>query len=348
MNSRIPERHFKHTSARSADGEQTNIEAPNKENASLGRGRDSSNRKRKYEKDQGSTENGDCSANGGHKVDENDEDRDREGYKLREEREGATVDNSDQDREGPVIRQRKGKGGQASGDVSHRNRLHAITLDLSSDGNRTTLAAAQNGFYQDLQSLHVQVKIDNKLKTCSFTEEEAIAITNFFFDDVMGSKAYTRLQRFIKIYTTLSQDGTNQRTVTRAELAACDAALPLQIRKFFSTFARAQQTKSNQNPELAAFRHVQLAMELLQEYNSLREAARKKDKDLIESLLRAGWKPARGVSWTSVVIKCLASEVGMTTTALQNICQSAQGVQTLADHFGAGIICVLPPNTMTR
>ena len=64
---------------------------------------------------------------------------------------------------------------------------------LSAKANKAAFEVAQDKFYKKFKKLKVKVIKDNKIEQQRFSKSEAVKITNFFFANIIGPKAATRL-----------------------------------------------------------------------------------------------------------------------------------------------------------
>ncbi len=228
------------------------------------------------------------------------------------------------------------------------DRLGALTLAIDSDVDTGRLQTVRDSFFRKLLGMRAPVMIDNKEQMAGFDEEEAVDITNFFFVEMMGPNAIHRLRSLIRSYSTDHPDGLDQGAAARARTLSLMDENPLSIRRFYIAFSRAQSTRTSPNSGLGRMYQVRLSMALLDQYNSLRRMAAQKDPALLNFLRGRGYQTERGVGWQSCTVRCLAESLEVSPTILQNICQSAQGVAALAEHFGNGILAILPVGAMNR
>ena len=66
-------------------------------------------------------------------------------------------------------------------------------MALSAEANKAIFKVIQDKFYKKLEKLEVKVTKDNKVKWQRFSKRKAVEITNFFFANIIGLKAATRL-----------------------------------------------------------------------------------------------------------------------------------------------------------
>ena len=206
----------------------------------------------------------------------------------------------------------------------------------------------RDAVYEDVVGLKIWVTKDSKRQLINIPPKQAVEIINFIFIDIMGPGALNRLRTLVKFYITYHERGSDKGAAARAALLASDLDSPSYIRRFFGAYSKVERSRNHPSHVYAALQATRLNLELLEKYTELREMVQERDAGLLDFLEGSGFRPSKGVSWTSCIINYLASKLKISTTILQNTCQSAQGVKGLVDQFGPGIITVLPPGAMSR
>ena len=140
--------------------------------------------------------------------------------------------------------------------------LIPIKLALSSQLGVPELEVACDDFFNWLSTLQVRVRVDNKVRTKNFDKLEAIAITNFFFTEVMGPDARRRLVSLITYYNNHKDELVDVGAGARAERLALDIATPPAIRRFYRSFLRAHRQKINTQTIYALFMRSVTNLEL--------------------------------------------------------------------------------------
>jgi hypothetical protein len=196
------------------------------------------------------------------------------------------------------------------------DKLEEIKMALSAEADKAVLEIARDKFYKKLEKLEVKVIKDNKVERQRFSKSEAVEITNFFFADMMGPKAATRLQALLRSYTADYNDGIDRGAGARAEAAAKDDANITTVRSFFDAFARTQRSRPNLQGGLAAMEQIMLHVELLSQFNRLKTLAAAKDTALLSFLRDSGYKTSRGLGWQSCVINFLADSIHISPSVL--------------------------------
>jgi hypothetical protein len=208
------------------------------------------------------------------------------------------------------------------------------------------LRSAQSSFFAALSSLKVQIIKDNKPATHGFKVEEATAITNFFFIEVMGPEAHQRLRGLASYYNTYQKDLIDIGAATRAGDLAKDTTNPVEIQRFYSSFYRAHSHSIDSHTIYASLMRTTASVDLYSEWSSLRDLANRKDLQLKGFLAHKGYVPSRGVDLRTLVNKYLADQLRLSSVlVLHNACQSAQGIAEMVNIFGSGVLPLLPAQT---
>jgi hypothetical protein len=225
-----------------------------------------------------------------------------------------------------------------------------VTIDLSQDADVTVVKRGATAFLKVIMDMTQTITRDNRDIKKKFTSVEARDITNFFFVEMMGPNAFTRLQSLVQGYSSARGDGTDRGAATRA-LAAAQIPLPEKLEnvtRFFTTYAHTEYSKEPSNTALAHLHQLQLHMDLLAQFNELRVLAAAQDPTLMDWLYQSNYRTSRGVSRQTLILNYLADQIGIKTTVLQNHCQVAVGVTQLVEKFGKGILAILPPGSMRK
>jgi hypothetical protein len=184
-----------------------------------------------------------------------------------------------------------------------------------------------------------------------FTSTEAIAITNFFFTEVMGPETYTRVANIAQYYNTnRSPDNISQATAVRAALLANDETIPGPLKSFYASFSLVHRLMVNTNTNYGSLIRTISTVDLYNKWQGLRKLARKGNANIIEFLNKQGLYTRPGVDLHSLVNQYLSNALGFgnNTNTLQNTCQAAQGISYLIEQFGDGIVIFLPTSASTR
>jgi len=93
-------------------------------------------------------------------------------------------------------------------------------LDISNNWNVNNITAARDKFFAVVYGLIVKIKKNNKNIIKEITEEEAVNITNFFFSQIMGRPALSRLSSLMQLYNKHSDGKPDKGVSKRADEAA--------------------------------------------------------------------------------------------------------------------------------
>jgi hypothetical protein len=227
---------------------------------------------------------------------------------------------------------------------SESHTLLDIQLALSPTVGPAVLQSARDAFFDRILALDFTLKKDNRDTAGGFTQEEATEITNFFFTEIMGPNACTRLGALVKSYNRHKEEETDIRLSARADTLARDESTYPPIRQFYRTLARARRYEFNTQTPYASFLAVVDNVQLYEQWEQLRGLAKAKDNTLIAFLSSNGYYTKPGVDYRSLVNQYLTKSLDLSsTTILINICQAAQGISELSYKFSKGVVVLLPP-----
>jgi hypothetical protein len=223
----------------------------------------------------------------------------------------------------------------------------SCALAMSAEIGLNVLSHKRRALQQDLNQLHVEVKIDNQRRMASFSSDEARELTNFFFDEVMGSQGLLQVSNIIKFYFSPPSDGVDNSTAARAEKMSNDKDCLPQIRDFFGAFSKAVRCENSRTSCFGRWQIMLRKLELFGRFTKLRQMAKDKHPDLLNFLTAKGneYQTGQGRGWVSCSNRYLADSLGMTDNKLQCTCLDMQGIAELVKHFGPGITLVIPPYT---
>jgi len=230
------------------------------------------------------------------------------------------------------------------------NKLLPITLDISNDWNVDSITAARDNFFAAVHGLTVKMKKNNKKIIKKITEEEAIDITNFFFNQVMGKPAYNRLSSLVRSYNEHDDGEPDKGLSERADEAAKNTKHAT-LKHFFTTMGAVTRASRPNNSIIQQIYHLHMLKDLAEAYMKLivevstekpTAMGKEKKKRLLEEFESQGYGTDIGQGWKTAVNKYICDKLGYTQTILSNKVQSGKVVQTLVDEFGTGIVPVIP------
>lgn len=257
----------------------------------------------------------------------------------------------------PATTRKSSKAGRPRGSARSSvqpPRKPGATLAISSDCGLTELSAIRTRFEAELLQISLASR-DGSAKSHGFTEEEAADLTGFFFDDIMGPVSLQRLIGLVKSYTPTDggdgesgdDDKTDAGALVRLKKIAHDKQAPLVIRRFFGTFHHHQRLQ-NTNAVMVHLQQIIDSRELLLNYERVRTHVEDRDVATLNYLTEKGMTVGVGRGWSTVAIDFLADRVQIKRSTFVNMCERAKGINTLVDHFGEGILPLLPPGSMHR
>jgi hypothetical protein len=229
-------------------------------------------------------------------------------------------------------------------------KLLPIMLDISDNWNVDNITAARDKFFAAVHCLTVKIKKNNKNIIKEITEEEAVDITNFFFGQIMGRPALSRLSSLVQSYNKHSDGEPDKGVSERADEAAKNTKHAT-LKHFFATMGAVTRASRPNNSIIQQIYHLHTLKDLAEAYmkliaevstKKLTAMGKEKKKRLLEELESQGYSTDIGQGWKTAVNKYICDKLGYTQTILTNKVQSGKVVQALVDEFGTGIIPVIP------
>jgi hypothetical protein len=117
---------------------------------------------------------------------------------------------------------------------------------------------------------------------------------------------------------------------------------------FNLVFSAAHQQRLSSATQYATWQKHVRSLDLYNEFTRLQQEAVKKEPALVTFLEKSGLSPARGDYRTLVNEHLCATLHIESVNVLQNTTQAAKGIRALVDHFGDGILVMLPATPMWR
>jgi len=214
------------------------------------------------------------------------------------------------------------------------------------DANYDEITRLRDTFFQNLQNLNVELK--SSTGKASFSRDEAIEVTNFFFAEVMGPAALKRLKTVLREYQSHPQDGIGIIAAAKARALSEDAELNMDFRKFFESMHTTQRLSAHPKSSIAGLHVLLEDLRLHSRFQELMTKASNKDVELIAILTKKGYVTKRGVTWKSCAIQYICDSLKISVAALDTTCQAVQGVSQIVELFGMGILVILPPGITTK
>jgi hypothetical protein len=220
--------------------------------------------------------------------------------------------------------------------------LSGSLLGITDDVSSLTMKERRDEFHKYLSRVEIRQVINKTTVVEGFTAEQAVELTNFFFDQIMGPNGLSHVASLISYYATHPPGEPDQGLAGRAsELAAGDDK-PLAVRHFFGTVSRQQALAQSNSTLFKMLQQNVVNLQVLGVLNDLKERANKKDPELCDYLRRMKEEPGRGKGWTSCLINHLTSTLGITPNAFSSLTAAAQGAQCLVSELCEGVLCLLP------
>ena len=232
--------------------------------------------------------------------------------------------------------------------------LLPITYGLTEAYSVEHITEARDDFFAAIREVHFTVVRDNKAESIDISDEKAVNITNFFFHHTMGKPALQRLSSLVSSCNKKDADGDNRAVAERADVAAENTENP-ELKKFFKTMGNVVRSLGSSNSIAHQIYVNHMHMELAVVYSELMaEVTEKKiskgqralNVALGNELSKKGFKTKKGKGLKTALIDYICHELVIDRNALDNRIQGGKALRLLVDHFGAGIIIVIPGNGM--
>jgi hypothetical protein len=219
--------------------------------------------------------------------------------------------------------------------------LSGSLLGITDDVLPLTMKERRDEFHRYLGRVEVKQVINKTTVVKGFTLKQAVELTNFFFDQIIGPSGLFYITSLISYYTTHQPGDPDQGLAGRAsELAAGDDKL-LTVRQFFSTVSWQQALAQSNSTLFKMLQQNVVNLQVLSLLNDLKERVNQKDSELCNYLRRMKEKPGQGKEWTSCLINHLTSTLSILNNAFSSLTVVAQGAQCLVSELCKGVLCLL-------
>ena len=233
--------------------------------------------------------------------------------------------------------------------------LLPIKFNLSEAVDIACITGARDEFFAEVRLLKFDALTNNKKTVMKVTEDDAIKITNFFFGQIMGKPALSRLSSLVQSYNKHDDREPDKGVAERAQEAA-RRTINRTLKHFFETVGKSEASSRGSNSiihQIYIIRmHIELTdayIELVKEATFTSEATKEekaKKKALKTELRLKGCPTAKGKGLKSAMIQYICRELVMERNALDYRTQCGKSVKCLVDQVGPGIIPVLPEGGM--
>jgi hypothetical protein len=236
---------------------------------------------------------------------------------------------------------KKGKSGKKPNQKTKK--LQPVEFALSDDLTIAVIEKARDRFLAVITKLEISIMKDNKASTVEFTKQEALTVTNFFFSDLLGKDLRARMKTIITYYTSRAEEGIPIGAGSIASELSKDRSYPSSLRRFYIVFSAAHRQRLSSATHYATWQKHVRSLELYNEFIRLHQEAVEKEPALVAFLEKSGLSPARGRDYRTLVNEHLCATLHIdSVNVLQNTTQAAKGIRALVDHFGDGILVMLP------
>jgi hypothetical protein len=227
--------------------------------------------------------------------------------------------------------------------------LTPLVLDLTPAIAHQHLEQVRDTFRSELSLAVATVKKNNRIVQDSFTAQEAADITNFFFDEVMGKPALSRLTALVKFYNTAKLSNiTHMSVVARAERLAQERNNSLALTSFYQSFSRVLRNQVAAKSSYDYFLRTIDELALYYAYEQLINPQAREDQILGAHLSQLELTTSHGRGWSSVIRKYLQTQLQVSPAYLSDTCQLGHGSANLVARFGSGVLTLLPPKSSLR
>lgn len=218
--------------------------------------------------------------------------------------------------------------------------LVELELGLNEGVPVPTLVSRRDAFRAQVLELRIHITRDLIPETTSFSELEAIQVTNFFFTEVMGLAAYNRAADIVNFYRSHRQ-GADVQVAARASSLSEVKRLPDAVRAFYSSFAEWKKEDLTNLSYKDFLKHV-ASIKMWYKWDALRQLAIQKDPAIIQFLNEQGYFTSPGKDYRTLVNDYLITALDKPTLASD--CQSAHGLVQMVECFGPAVTLLLPGN----
>jgi len=219
-----------------------------------------------------------------------------------------------------------------------------LSLDLTEKIPVPTLVDRRNDFHQQLLDMVLPITRDRIKENVRFSTLEAVQVTNFLFEDIVGRAAYNRAAEIVNFYRSHRQS-PDLVAAARATVLADTTTVPDAVRAFCHSFA--ERKKDNlTNPSYKDFLKHNAGIKMWHRWDELRQLAKAKDPGLVQFLNSQGLFTSQGADYRTLVTKYLMTALDI--PSLVSDCQQAHGLVIMAEHFGNAVTLLLPGSTHRR
>lgn len=227
--------------------------------------------------------------------------------------------------------------------------LAPVQFALSDDLTIAVIQNARDRFLEAITKLHTSIVKDNRASTVRFTNQEALTVTNFFFSDLLGKDLRARMNTIITYYTSRAEEGIPIGAGSIASELSRDRNYPISLRRLYSVFSTAHQQRLSSATQYAIWKKHVWSLNLYNEFTRLHQEAVQKEPALVAFLEKSSISPARGRDYRTLVNEHLCATLHIeSVNVLQNTTQAAKGIRALVDHFGDGILVMLPASAENK
>jgi hypothetical protein len=219
--------------------------------------------------------------------------------------------------------------------------LEPVQFGLSSAITVAHIEATRGDFLTRVKHLTTLTGKKNKETVSTFSPNQAVEITNYFFSVMLGNDLQQRIAALVEYCNSGEVEGLTRASSSLALLdLGNDENIPLTLRSFYLQFAHAhRQYLEVETPYSTLMRHKE-NLALQDKWQNLVSKGSGSRLELIKYLkaspVKNGFKTA--------LKKHVCSNLKIESTKLfEKSMEAERGIRTLVNYFGNGILVILPP-----
>ena len=211
-------------------------------------------------------------------------------------------------------------------------------LALTQNSLCIQVQALRTEFEAALAQAHFPWTKNNKTTDTKFTEFEIVSTSSLIFDDVFNTNGLIRALDIIDSYRNRELGAKPISATLIAGRLSLDARLPSNLREFFSMYS-----SCTRSPIKSSAVESMLALhEKYKLYDSYLRLVSQPSEDLRGLLANAGYVPEQGRGWSTVTLRYIADQLGLTKNRLNNTLQETQCLHLMVSNFGLGVLVFVP------
>lgn len=212
--------------------------------------------------------------------------------------------------------------------------------------NVKLLTRQRNAFFSALKSLKAPGLKNLAYHEFTFSTQMATNITNFLFSDLMGTKAFQNLIALIREYQGTDKEGNPYGAALRARNLGRDLQVPEEMRQVYFDIGELLGSKRTEQSALTRFMMYMTYEELATHHNALVQACETDRQSIREYIRSTGYEIQQGKKLLDIMLEFMVQDLGL--PKLGDFLQNAKMIVEISDHFGSGVLLLLPKGALTR